>query len=109
MTLALPPALHRRDDVAQIHHTRVGYEDRWVLDPAMGAVKRREEILQPSGVERIVHGDETYEIQDDLSFQVSDAAAAHLVSQPGWHYGPSPFAPVVEAAPKPKAAVKPKA
>lgn len=93
--------------MAEIHHTQVGYEDRWVLDPAMGAVKRREEILKPSGVERIVHGDDTYERTDRGSFEVPDGVADFYVRMPGWHRGPSPFAPEPKAAPKAEA--KPKA
>lgn len=90
----------------QIHHVAVSHQDRYVLDPALGAVKRREEVLAPSSVDRVVHEGDTFEAENG-SFNVPDELASFLLAQPGWHEGPSPFEDDDEAEAKP--AAKPRA
>ena len=81
--------------MTQIHHVLVTHEDRWVVDPALGPVKRREQVTRASTVERLVHNGKTYEVQPDGTFDVPDDLAQFQTSRPGWFYGPSPFAPEV--------------
>lgn len=76
-----------------IHHVESRFEDRWVLDPTLGAVKRREEIVRPSGARTISHGGETYDIDPQGHFEVPDEVGAYLCRLPGWHSGLSPFPP----------------
>ena len=83
----------------KIFQVQEKYEDRWVLDPEKGAVKRHERLMQPSDTERIVmpkseHHPEgkTYEKGPDGSFEVDDHTAAFHLARAGWHEGISPFA-----------------
>jgi hypothetical protein len=100
----------------QIHHVQVTYEDRWVLDPQYGSVKKREEILAPSGTSSIgvpakqfdsCPDGETFEVQTDGAFHVPNDVAAYFLRMPGWREGPSPLA--VEPEPTPARKTKAKA
>jgi hypothetical protein len=86
----------------QIYHVHTEYEDRWVLDPQRGHVKRREELITPSGTTTIVvpadqfdstpDGDE-FTADNSGTFSVPDDVAAYFLRQPGWNEGLSPFPP----------------
>jgi hypothetical protein len=84
----------------QIHHVHVTYEDRYVLDPALGPVKRREEVIRPSTTHNITWKDESYDRGPDGTFDVPDECGQFYVTRPGWYAGPSPFPPE-EETPKP--------
>jgi hypothetical protein len=90
----------------QIHHTVVSHQDRYVLDPEFGAVKRREQVFAKSDVEQIKHGDDSYEVQPDGSFVVPAELADFMLKQPGWNEGPSPFAPEPVTDHKPRASAR---
>ena len=85
----------------QIHHSHTTYEDRWVLDPDKGSVKRREALMQPSGTSAIsvpagrfesCPDGETFTATDD-TFNVPEDVAAYFLNMPGWGEGLSPFPP----------------
>lgn len=86
----------------QVHHVQSTFTERYVLDPARGPVKRREEVLAASGVTTISHDGITYERGEDGTFQVPDDLGTFLVShrsaRGAWHEGPSPFDPRIGAA-----------
>ena len=86
----------------QIFHCETSHADRWVMDPQHGMVKRREEVLRPSGLRSIGVAAGVYEscpeeteFLPDASgtFDVPADVAAHLLAQPGWGEGLSPFPP----------------
>ena len=79
--------------MTQIHNVIESPTMRHVLDPALGLVQRRELVMRASDVDRIKHGADTFEVQPDGSFEVPAEVAAHYLRMPGWHEGPSPFAP----------------
>ena len=79
--------------MTQIHNVVESPTSRYVLDPDHGMVQRRELVMRASDVDRIKHGDDTFEVQPDGSFEVPADVAAHYLRMPGWHEGPSPFAP----------------
>jgi hypothetical protein len=83
----------------QIYHVEEQPEDRFVLDPQRGPVMRRELIMKASSQEKIVRGDNTYEVRPDGTFMVDEHTAAFLLSRPGWHSGPNPFFVDVEIEP----------
>jgi hypothetical protein len=97
----------------QIYHVHTTYEDRWVLDPQLGNVKRREEIIAPSGTHQLVipagqfesvpEGGE-FDADTSGTFSVPDDVGAYFLRMPGWNEGLSPFPP--EEAPKKAAAKK---
>ena len=102
----------------QIHHVQVTYEDKWVLDPQHGSVKKREEIIAPSGTSSIgvpAHqfdscpDGETFEVQSDGAFHVPDDVAAFFMRMPGWREGPSPLVDEPAAEPTPARKSKAKA
>lgn len=63
------------------------------------------QIYSSLDADRIVHGDGTYEVQPDGTFEVPDDLASFLCAQPEWERGPNPHPP--ERPPARKAA-KPK-
>ncbi|MDA8329889.1 MAG: hypothetical protein M0027_01520 [Candidatus Dormibacteraeota bacterium] len=86
----------------QIHFVEVQMRDRYVLDEHLGPVKRREQVLQPSSIDRINHKGQTYEVQDDLTFHVPDDVGREILAmRPDCHSGPNPFAVEAEMAPNP--------
>ena len=93
-------------NLKQIYHVEEQPEDRFVLDPQRGPVMRRELIMKASSQEKIVRGDNTYEVRPDGTFMVDEHTAAFLLSRPGWHSGANPFFVdvVVEPATAPKIA-----
>lgn len=100
----------------QIHHLEVVRSEHYVLDDDLGVVRRREQALQQSSVDRIVHEGATYEVQPDGSFIVPDDLGRLMLSRPNWHPGPSPLArPLVaasadsESAPAPARTARPRA
>jgi len=77
----------------QIYHAETTTVERYVLDPTLGPIKRREEALKPSGTWRIGAPDgATFERGADGTFEVPDEVAAFWLRRPGWHEGASPFA-----------------
>jgi hypothetical protein len=86
----------------QIHHVETAYEDRFVLDPALGPVKRREQVMRQSGIDRIMHDGKTYERGPDGTFEVPDEVGAFLcgrsLANGSFSPGPNPF--VEESPPK---------
>lgn len=80
----------------KIHHVFTSYVDRYVIDPALGPVKRREELIKQSDVTSITWEGNTYLIQPDGSFDVPDAAGHFLTSRASavgrWYEGPNPYA-----------------
>lgn len=98
----------------QIHHLEVVRSEHYVLDDDLGVVRRREQALQQSSVDRIVHEGVTYEVQPDGSFIVPDDLGRLMLSRPNWHPGPSPLArPLAasseEAEPAPARSGRPRA
>jgi hypothetical protein len=85
--------------MAQIHNVEVTKTKRYITDPAKGLTLVHDDHIQKGSATAINYGNETYEIDADGSFDVSDEAAAFLCKQPGWYEGPNPFPPEVEAAP----------
>lgn len=83
---------HASEPLVRVHRVQVTSKDRWLTDPVEGLVKRREQIMRPADDHRIVHDGETYEAEDG-TFEVPESVAQHLLRQPGWHEGDSPFAP----------------
>lgn len=86
----------------QIHSVEETTEDRYILDPKLGAVMRREQVMKPSdtagisvpaGVFDSCPDGASFERQADGTFDVPADVAAHYVAQPGWHEGPNPFPP----------------
>lgn len=77
----------------QIHHVQTTFKERWVLDPALGPTKRREQVLSRSGMQTIVRGDKVWEVQPDGSFLVDEDTANYMTNMPNWYDGPTPFAP----------------
>ena len=85
----------------QIYHCETTEVDRWVLDPTLGQVKRREQVIKPSGTctisvpagqfESTPDGG-TFEAEAD-TFDVPDDVAAYFLARPGWGQGVSPFPP----------------
>ena len=85
----------------QIYHVHTTYEDRWVLDPDKGSIKRREELMKPSGTTSIsvpagrfasCPDGETFEAEGS-TFSVPDDVAEYFLRMPGWAEGLSPFPP----------------
>jgi hypothetical protein len=96
--------------MARIHHVEQHYEDRFVLDPQLGPVKRRELVMKPSTVESIVAKGEEYRRLDDLTFEVPEDVRVefcgdgrHRMGRPGWAEGANPFATEAEEKAAPKA------
>ena len=86
----------------QVYHVHTTYEDRWLLDPDKGAVKRREALMKPSGTSSIAvpkgqfescPNGQTFTAQSDGTFELPDDVAAHFLRMPGWVEGSSPFPP----------------
>lgn len=86
----------------QIYHVHTTYEDRWILDPDHGSVKRREALMKPSGTHSISvpegQFDSTPEggsftADDSGTFSVPDDVGAYFLRMPGWNEGLSPFPP----------------
>lgn len=81
----------------QIHHIITTQQDRYILDPKLGPVLRREQILKPSDVTSITYANRSFQIGPDGSFNVDDDVAQFLLGRPSpageWHAGPSPYAP----------------
>jgi hypothetical protein len=92
--------------MTQIYHVIQSTSDRYVLDPDRGMVQRRELVMKASDVAAIKHGEDTYEVASDGTFDVPEHVAAHFLRQPGWHQGPNPFA---EAEPEPEKPARAKA
>ena len=86
----------------QIYFVERTYRDRWVMDEDRGLAKRRELIMQPSGIDRIVHEGKTYEVGDDMTFDLpDDVGRAILKMRPDAQEGVNPFAAEAENAPDP--------
>ena len=86
----------------QIYHVHTTFEDRWVLDPDKGSVKRREALMKPSGTASIAvpegQFDSTPEggeftADESGTFSVPDDVATYFLRMPGWNEGLSPFPP----------------
>ena len=96
----------------QIHHIHIEYKNRWVLDPDLGQVQRREEIIQPSGASLMAipagqfdstpDGQE-FTADESGTFDLPDDVAEWLLTLPGWTPGLSPFAPETPAPAKTRA------
>lgn len=93
----------------QIYHVHTTYEDRWLLDPDKGAVKRREALMRPSGTSSISVPEgqfdscptgATFEVTADGAFNVPEDVAEFFLRMPGWGEGISPFPPEDLAPPK---------
>lgn len=86
----------------QIHHVETTYVDRYVLDPSLGPIKRRELVMKASDIVKV--GD--VERSPDGTFDVPESLGAFLLSHRDrsgtWHEGPTPFPP----EPKAKASSK---
>jgi hypothetical protein len=67
-------------------------------------VLRREIQMKPADTGAIKHGEDTYEVQSDGTFDVPEHVAAHFLRMPGWHEGSNPFA---EEEPEPAEQGKP--
>ncbi len=84
----------------QIHHIITTNVDRFVLDPTLGPVKRRELVMKQSDVQTIASGGHTYEMQPDLTFEVPPELGnfylTHKDKDGSWHEGPNPFAAYLE-------------
>ena len=91
----------------KIHRVSETYEDKWEAHPDLGMTKVRRTVMKPSGDHALVHGDKTYPVDDDGSFDVPEEIGRELVKRAGWHEGPSPFA-VAEQIAEQQAAEKPK-
>jgi hypothetical protein len=83
----------------QIYHVEEQDEDRFVLDPKLGPVMRREKVMKQSSVEKLERGDKVYEVRPDGTFIVDEVTAAFQLSRPGWHSGANPFFVDVEIVP----------
>ena len=94
--------------MTQIYHVIQSTSDRHVLDPERGMVLRREIEMKPADTAAIKHGEDTYQVANDKTFDVPEHVAAHFLRQPGWHQGPNPFAEQ-EAEPEKPARAKAKA
>ena len=95
----------------QIYTVHTEYEDRWVLDPEKGAIKKREALMKPAPTTSIsippktfesCPDGETFDVQPDGSFHVPNDVGQFFCSQSDWHEGLSPFPPaeLVEAEKK---------
>ena len=80
----------------QIYHVEEQPHNRFVMDPALGQVMRRELVMKPSSQEKIVRGKFTYEVHPDGCFYVDEETGRYLLSRPGWHEGDNPFFADVE-------------
>lgn len=83
----------------QIHNVTTTHHGR-TIDPGTDRPKPAETVVEPSGVHRIVHDEQTYEVRPDGTFDVPDDLADVLCAQPEWARGPNPCAPDVPAPPK---------
>jgi hypothetical protein len=90
-----------------IHHIEESYADRWMVDPDLGTVKRRELVMKPSGTAAIAVPPNTFESlpdggtfnkAEDGTFDVPDDVGEYFTRMPGWHAGESPFPPEEHAA-----------
>lgn len=79
--------------MTQVHKVVETTVNRFEVDADHGVVQRVARLMKPAGDDRIKHGDETFEVQPDGTFELPEHVAAHFLRQPGWHEGPSPFAP----------------
>jgi hypothetical protein len=77
--------------MAQIHNVEVSKTKRYVTDPEKGLVLRHDDQIQQGGASTITHAGETYKVDTDGSFDVSEECAAFLCHTPGWFRGPNPF------------------
>ena len=77
----------------QIHHLETGWQERWVTDPALGLVKRREQVVKASTTHCLTHEGVAYHRGDDGTFDVPVELGEFLTSRPatGWNTGPNPF------------------
>ena len=77
----------------QIHQVHTKDVDRWVLDPGLGPVKQKTQIMTKATTHCITHEGIEYHIQPDGSFEVPDEVGAFYVNRPhdGWYEGPSPY------------------
>jgi hypothetical protein len=83
----------------QIYHVEEKPHNRFVLDPDLGQVMRREMVMKASSVETIERGGKKYELRPDGTFEVDNETAQFLLSRPGWHEGDNPFYADVEIEP----------
>lgn len=81
----------------QIHEVVEQQVQKHELDPRHGVRLRIDRVLAPSGTERIVHGDETFDAVDG-TFDVPAEVADFYLGLPGWFSGPNPFSEAKPAA-----------
>jgi hypothetical protein len=79
--------------MAQIHNVEVSQTKRYITDPEKGLVLRHDDNIQQGSASSITHDGETYTVDSDGTFDVSEECAAFLTHTPGWFSGPNPFAP----------------
>ena len=77
--------------MAQIHNVEVSQTKRYVTDPEKGLVLIHDDKITQGGASTITHAGETYKVDTDGSFDVSEECAAFLCHTPGWYPGPNPF------------------
>ncbi len=79
----------------QIHPVIETFKDRYVMDPTLGPVRRREAILDHPGAQAIVIEDQEFYPDSDGTFDVPDDIAAKLLGRKtgniSWHPGANPF------------------
>lgn len=83
----------------QIYHVEEKPQNRFVMDPTLGQVMRRELVMKQSSVEKIDRKGKVYELLPDGTFQVDEETGRYLLSLPGWHEGDNPFYADIEIEP----------
>jgi len=85
--------------MAQIHNVEVSQTKRYVTDPEKGLVLKHDSLIKQGSASTITHDGETYKVDSDGTFDVSEECAAFLTHTPGWYNGPNPFVTEAPAAP----------
>ena len=81
----------------QLHHVHEHHVERWIVDPALGPVKRRDPVVKQSDTHAIVHEGVQYDRDENGNFEVPEEVGQFYINRvDGWHEGPSPFPAQIE-------------
>ncbi len=86
----------------KMHHLIIRTEEKFEVHPDRGVIKVPHHVPQASELHAIVHDGKTYEIGEDLSFEVPDEVGAFFlpraVAGGRFYEGLNPFAALISAA-----------